>query len=87
MVYNGDATQTIPVLDYAEEMMKARDVGTTSEKGQYHAKTYDGVMTNAYKAVSAMQTGKGDIARTELLRAEDRQSRAEPAFQADAANA
>ena len=87
MVYSGDAARTIPVLDSAEEMMKLRDLGTTSEKGQYHAKTYDGVMTNAYKAVSAMQTGRSDIARTELLRAEDRQARAETEFQAEAAMA
>ncbi len=83
MVYSGDA-RTILVLDGAEDMMKLRDVGTTSEKGQYHAKTYDGVMTNAYKAVFAMETGQGDIARTELLRAEDRQNRAETEFQAEA---
>lgn len=83
--YSGDGSRTILVLDEAEAMMKRRDLGTTAEKGQYHARTYDGVMVNAYKAISAMHDGHSDIARTELLRSEDRQSRAETDYQAEVA--
>lgn len=84
MVYSGEGARTIPVLDQAEDMMKRRDVGTTAEMGQYRAKTYDGVMVNTYKAMAALQAGQHDIARTELLRADDRQNRAEQEFQAEA---
>ena len=87
MVYSGDSVRTIPMLDNAEDMMKKRDLGTAAEAGQYRAKTYDGVMVNAYKAIAAMQAGQHDLARTEFLRSEDRQSRAEQDFQAeDSAN-
>ncbi|MBC7800005.1 MAG: hypothetical protein H7Z10_05240 [Gemmatimonadaceae bacterium] len=85
MVYSGDGARTVPVLDHAEEMMKLRDVGTTGEMGQYRAKTYDGVMVNTYKAMAALQAGDRNTARTELLRAEDRQARAEREFEAEAA--
>lgn len=85
MTYAGDATHTIPVLDHAEEMMKRRDLGATGEMGQYSAKTYDGVMVNAYKAIAALEGGQGGVARTELLRSEERQSRAEQDFQAEVA--
>jgi hypothetical protein len=85
MVYAGDAAHTIPVLDHAEDMMKRRDIGNTGERGQYHAKTYDGVMVNAYKAIAAMEAGQRDLARTELLRADDRQRRAEDEVQPELA--
>lgn len=83
MVYAGDSAHTMPVLDHAEEMMKRRDIGQRGEKGQYRAKTYDGVMVNAYKAIAGMEAGQRDAARTELLRAEDRQRRAEDDVQAE----
>ena len=85
MTYAGESGRTIVVLDEAEAMMKRRDLGTTAEKGQYHARTYDGVMVNAYKAISAMHDGHSDVARTELLRSEDRQSRAETDYQTEIA--
>ncbi len=81
--YAGEPGRTIVVLDEAEAMMKRCDLGTTAEKAQYHARTYDGVMVNADKAISAMHDGcRSDVARTELLRSEDRQSRAETDYQA-----
>jgi uncharacterized protein len=87
MTYAGDAAHTTPVLDHAEDMMKRRDLGSSSDAGQYRAKTYDGVMVNAYKAISAMQGGRKDIARTELLRSDDRERRAEEELQAEEAKA
>ena len=84
MAYSGDSARTVPVLDRAEDMIKRRELGgATDDLGQYRAKTYDKAMVNAYKAMNAMQSGKGDLARTELLRAEDRQRRAEDEFQAE----
>jgi uncharacterized protein len=44
-------------------------------------------MMNAYKAISAMQGGRKDIARTELLRSDDRERRAEEELQAEEAKA
>jgi hypothetical protein len=85
MVYAGESGQTIPVLDHAEDMMKRRDLGSNGEVGQYSAKTYDGVMVNAYKAIAAMQAGQSGLARTELLRSEERQKRAEQDFEGEVA--
>jgi hypothetical protein len=85
MAYAGDSAHTVPVLDHAEDMMKRRDLGSSGDLGQYHAKTYDGVMVNAYKAMASMKDGQGDQARTELLRADDRQNRAEQDFQTEVA--
>lgn len=83
LTYSGEGARVIPVLDSAEEMMRRRDVGTLSDGGQYRAKTYDGVMVNAYKALAALQAGQSDVARTELLRADERQNRAEQEFRAE----
>ena len=85
LVHAGQGARTIPVLDHAELMMKAHDATSFDTSGQYHAKTYDGVMVNAYKAIAAMEAGDTRTARTELLRADDRQRRAEEEFQKDAA--
>ena len=84
MVHDGDGARTIPVLDHAETMMKARDLSAFDTSGQYQAKTYDGVMVNTYKAIAFMQAGNSAMARTELLRADDRQKRAEEEFQKEA---
>lgn len=84
-VFAGQPAQTIPLLDHAEDMMRQRDLNENAARGQYTAKTYDAVMVNAYKAIAAMQNGQSDLARTELLRADDRQRRAEDEFQAEAA--
>ena len=73
LVYAGDNTRTVPVLDHAEDMMKSRDESEMVARGQYRAKTYDSVMVNTYKAISAMQAGNSAMARTELIRADDRQ--------------
>jgi hypothetical protein len=83
MTYAGDSARTIPVLDHAEDMMKRRELGGSGDMGQYDAKTYDKVMVNAYKAIADMQQGHGDSARTELLRADDRERRAESDLQAE----
>ena len=85
MAYAGDSAHTVPVFDHAEDMMKRRELGSSGDAGQYRAKTYDGVMVNAYKAMASMKDGQGDLARTELLRADDRQKRAEQDFQAEVA--
>lgn len=84
MVHDGDGARTIPVLDHAEAMMKTHELSTLDTSGQYRAKTYDGVMVNTYKAIAAMEVGNSALARTELLRADDRQKRAEEDFQKEA---
>lgn len=85
LVYAGGNARTVPVLDHAEDMMKTRDESSVRDRGQYHAKTYDSVMVNTYKAIAAMEVGNSALARTELIRAEDRQRIAEEEFQKEAA--
>jgi uncharacterized protein len=87
MTYAGDSAHTIQVFDQADEMIKRRQRGSSGDAGQYEAKTYDGAMVNAYKAIAAMHAGQSDLARTELFRSEDRQRRAEEEFQAELSKA
>jgi hypothetical protein len=47
MVYAGDPAHAIPVLDNAKDMIDQRTKGAIKDKGQYSAKTYDGVMLDA----------------------------------------
>jgi hypothetical protein len=47
----------------------------------YKGEEYDGVMTNAYKALNFLSEGKSDLARVEFNRALDRQRRTKEKFE------
>ena len=76
------------LFDYAEEMINKHEADR-NKAGEtfgsalindnvvaYTGKTYDGIMTNVYKALNFMQMGNNDLARVEFNRALDRQRRA-----------
>lgn len=83
--------QSVAALDKAEDMLKHYDqqselvdtVGSTVVNDNivpYKGEEYDGVMVNTYKALDFMAEKNPDLARVELNRALDRQTRAREHF-------
>jgi hypothetical protein len=83
----GDMRQSVVVLDTTEKLAQANDLNHMHGAVDYRYTTYDGVMTNVYKAMAFLAQGDRDNARVELRRAEDRQRRAEEHFQREIAAA
>ena len=83
----GDMHQSVAVLDATERLAQRNDLDRMHAAVDYHYTTYDGVMTNVYKAMAFLAQGDKDGARVEFNRAEDRQKRAEEHFQAEIAAA
>jgi hypothetical protein len=79
--------QSVVVLDTTEKLAQANDLNHMHGAVDYRYTTYDGVMTNVYKAMAFLAQGDRDNARVELRRAEDRQRRAEEHFQREIAAA
>jgi hypothetical protein len=77
----GDMHNSVLVLDTTEKLAQANDLNHMHAAVDYRYTTYDGVMTNIYKAMAFLAQGDRDNARVELARAEDRQRRAEEHFQ------
>lgn len=90
----GRFEQSTQWFDQAEELMQyytqegavvigqAAATAINDNITPYKGTTYDGVMTNTYKALNFMQVGEMDLARVELNRALDRQRRAKEDFTA-----
>ncbi|MBN2020619.1 MAG: hypothetical protein JW749_10400 [Sedimentisphaerales bacterium] len=88
-------SQSIACLDKAEEMLKYYDekasgivdtAGSTIVNDNvvpYYGEEYDGVMVNTYKALDFMAQNNLELARVELNRALDRQTRAKEHFNAE----
>jgi hypothetical protein len=84
--------QSIECLDKAEDMLKHYDLQTNEAVDTvtstavndnivpYKGTEYDGVMLNTYKALDFMAEKNTDLARVELNRALDRQTRAKEHF-------
>jgi hypothetical protein len=84
--------QSIECLDKAEDMLKHYDLQTIGAVDTvtstavndnivpYKGTEYDGVMLNTYKALDFMAEKNTDLARVELNRALDRQTRAKEHF-------
>lgn len=81
---SGDHKNAVAVLDTTEKLAQVDDLDRFHAAIDYRYATYDGVMTNVYKAMSFLGEGDRDNARVELRRAEDRQRRAEEQFQRQA---
>ncbi len=79
LIYAGDSRTAIPVLDGAENLMKARDLDGFSNT-QYNYATYDGIMANTYKALGYLTVGDRANARVEFNRVGGRQAMAEEQF-------
>ncbi len=83
----GDMKSAIPVFDQTEQLAQTDDLDKMHAAIDYRYTTYDGVMTNVYKAMAFLGQGDRDGARVEFNRAEDRQRKAEEHFQREAAYA
>jgi uncharacterized protein len=79
LVYAGEPSHAVQVLDGAEQLMTTRDVSNFGNT-QYDYATYDGIMVNTYKALAFLGTGNKADARVEFNRVGDRQARAEREF-------
>lgn len=77
--------RTVTVLDTTEKLVQANNLDRMKAAVDYRFTTYDGVMTNTYKALAFLAQGDKADARVEFNRAEDRQRRAEEEFQQEAA--
>jgi hypothetical protein len=84
---SGDMKAAIPVFDQTEQLAQTDDLDKMHAAIDYRYTTYDGVMTNVYKAMAFLGEGDRDGARVEFNRAEDRQRKAEEHFQREAAYA
>jgi hypothetical protein len=82
---SGDMKTAIPILDTTERLAQADDLDRMHGSIDYRYTTYDGVMTNIYKAMSFLALGDRDSARVEFNRSEDRQRRAEEFFRKEIA--
>jgi hypothetical protein len=83
----GDMKTAIADLDTVEKLAQSNDLNQIHAAFDYQYTTYDGVMTNVYKAMAFLALGDRDNARVEFNRAEDRQKRAEEYFQKEVARA
>ena len=81
----GDMQNSVRVLDTTEKLAQANDLNHMHAAVDYRYTTYDGVMTNVYKAMAFLAQGDRANARVEFARAEDRQRRAEEHFQREIA--
>jgi hypothetical protein len=81
---SGDDKDAVSVLDMTEKLAQVDDLDRLHAAIDYRYTTYDGVMTNVYKAMAFLGEGDRDSARVEFRRAEDRQRRAEERFQREA---
>jgi hypothetical protein len=81
----GDMKTVIPILDTTERLAQNDDLDRMHAAIDYRYTTYDGVMTNVYKAMSFLALGDPDSARVEFNRSEDRQRRAEEYFRKEIA--
>jgi hypothetical protein len=82
---SGDMKTAIPILDTTERLARTDDPDRMHATLDYRYTTYDGVMTNIYKAMSFLALGDRDSARVEFNRSEDRQRRAEEYFRKEIA--
>jgi hypothetical protein len=87
MFDSGETGNAIKALDASEQLAQGNDLNSLHAAVDYHFTTYDGVMTNVYKAMAFLAQHDRDNARVELKRAEDRQRRAEEHFQKEIAAA
>ncbi len=85
LFHAGDPKRAVAVLDTTEQLAQANDNDHMHKAIDYQYTTYDGVMTNTYKALAALSLNDKATARVEFNRAEDRQRKAEELFQAEAA--
>jgi hypothetical protein len=81
----GDMKNAIADLDTTEKLAQNNDLDQMHAAFDYRYTTYDGVMTNVYKAMAFLAQGDKDNTRVELNRSEDRQKRAEEYFQKEVA--
>jgi len=84
---SGDMKTSISVLDTTEKLAQNDDLDRMRAAVDYRYTTYDGVMTNVYKAMAFLALGDRDNARVEFNRSEERQRRAEEHFQKEIAHA
>ncbi len=82
---SGDMKTAIPILDSTERLAQTDDLDRMHAAIDYRYTTYDGVMTNIYKAMSFLALGDHESARVEFNRSEDRQRRAEEYFRKEIA--
>jgi uncharacterized protein len=78
----GDMKGSVAVLDTTERLAQGNDLHPFQAVMDYRYTTYDGVMTNLYKAMAFIAQNDPASARVEFNRAEDRQRRAEEHFKA-----
>lgn len=83
----GNAQQGVAALDQVERLAQGNDLDRTKALLDYKYTTYDGVMTNTYKAAGFLAEGRFDDARVEFNRANDRQDRAAHEFEKEIAAA
>lgn len=79
-LFNAGDKRAVPVLDTTEKLAQANDLNRAHAAVDYTYTTYDGVMTNMYKALAFVQQGDKDDARVEFNRVEERQRKAEELF-------
>ncbi len=83
LVYSGEPARSLPVFDFAENMIDQRARSSTKDMGQYRVKGFDHVMLEYYSAVAAMQPGGPDIARQQWKRTDDQASNAAEDFKSE----
>jgi hypothetical protein len=83
----GDPKAAVATLDTTEKLAQGNDLDHMKGTFDYQYTTYDGVMTNLYKAMAFLVMNDPDDARVEFNRAEDRQRRAEATFKDQIARA
>jgi len=89
----GSHEDSIRYFDHAEEVMKEQDLAIMGKAASqfgaivmndnvmdYRRREYDGIMVNGYKSLSFLALGQMELARVELLRADERQRRAVERF-------